>query len=42
MARVGEKTNACQVTAGIGRSSGKYENTVEMELKKYYIMVWGG
>jgi len=48
MARVGEKAIACQVTTGIskkrqlGRSSGKYENVIEMELKKYDVMVWGG
>jgi len=48
LARVGEKTNACQVTVGtsknplLGRSSSKYENATEMELKNYDVMVWGG
>jgi hypothetical protein len=48
MARVGERTNACQVTAGIskkqqlGRSGVKYENAIEMELQKCDVLVWGG
>jgi len=36
------------VTAGtskkqkLGRSRSKYENAIEMELKKYDVMVWDG